>query len=142
MQRSSLIALTALIALAVSPAGATDAWKPSKFNKPSTCRTLWIGLGDIPADTNEKTRDTTLVCHTCYVLSHDNADKTPDWVLEHWKARDLKKKFSRPKGKAFNTEKRIPPVGRATDADYTKTKSELARGHMAPSEDFANKMAW
>jgi endonuclease G, mitochondrial len=143
MQRFSISVLVAaaLVAVAASPADA-ETWHPSKFNKPSTCRSLWISLGDVPADTNEMTRDTTLVCHTRYVLSHDNATKTPDWVLEHWKKADLKKNFSRPQGKAFATEKRVPPVGRATNDDYTKTKSELARGHMAPSEDFAKSKAW
>ena len=134
-----LVATLMAAAMAASPASAeTDAqWKPNNANKVSTCRSIWIGLGDVPHDTHEMTRETTFVCHKRYALSHDNATKTPDWVMEHFKAADLVKKFGRPKNKSFAVEKRVPPHGRATNADYTKTKSALARGHMAPSEDFS-----
>jgi DNA/RNA endonuclease G (NUC1) len=30
----------------------------------------------------------------------------------------------------------VPPAGRASNADYTKPKANLDRGHMAPAEDF------
>jgi DNA/RNA endonuclease G (NUC1) len=94
-----------------------------------------------PGDSNAARRDTTFVCHPRYLLSHDNVNKTPDWVLEHFTSADLVKKFGRPKGKSFSTEKRVPPHGRATNADYTRPKAPLARGHMAPSEDFSKTKA-
>lgn len=134
----------ALAAFAAMPASAeTDAqWKPSAFNKVSKCRTLWIGLADVPDDSRAATRDTTFVCHTRYFLSHDNVTRTPDWVIERLNKKDMIKKFNRPKNKTFTTEKRVPPRGRATNADYTRPKAPLARGHMAPSDDFSKSKAW
>ncbi len=132
------------IALMAGPVAAeTDAqWKPGKFNKISTCRPLWIGLGDVPADTKAATRDTTFVCHTRFVLSHDNVSKTPDWVIEHLTKQQVSGSNKRPKGQSFAPEQRVPPHGRAGNGDYTNTKSGLARGHMAPSEDFNRSLNW
>ena len=134
--------LACLFATSVSPAAAeTDAqWAPNKQNKISTCRTLWIGLSDVPGDINAATRDTTFVCHKRYVLSHDNVNKTPDWVIERLTKAQVSGKNNRPK-KGFSPEPRVPPRGRATNADYTKPKNDLARGHMAPSEDFNKSLA-
>jgi endonuclease G len=117
-------------------------WKKTAANNITTCRGLWIGLGTVPADINARTRETLFVCHKRYLLSHDNATKTADWVLEYWKKAELKKKFKRPEGKSFTIEKAVPPYARATNKDYTNTKTPLARGHLAPSEDFSNKISW
>ena len=134
--------LAALLAFAwanafVSFAAAeTDAqWKPSVFNKITKCRPLWIALGDVPTDRNAVTRDTTFVCHVRFALSHDNLTKTPDWVLEKITKKQISGINSRP-GKGFTADKRVPPRGRAVDADYPPKAVGFARGHMAPSEDF------
>lgn len=135
--------IAAALVIAAAPADAAPApWKKTAANNIATCRSLWAGLGTVPTDTNARTRETLFVCHKRYVLSHDNATRTADWVLEYWKKGDLQKKFTRPKGKAFNVEKAVPPYARATNKDYTGTKSKLARGHLAPSEDFSKSRAW
>jgi DNA/RNA endonuclease G (NUC1) len=117
-------------------AAETDAqWKPTAANKISTCRSLWIGLADVPADTNAASRDTTFVCHPRFVLSHDNVTKTPDWVIERLTKKQVSGNNNRP-GKKFSAELRVPPRGRAVDKDYPPNTTGFARGHMAPSEDF------
>lgn len=144
MLRKSITMLfaAALAASAASYAGAeTDAqWKPSVFNKVSKCRGLWLALGDVPTDRNAATRDTTFVCHPRFALSHDNITKTPDWVLEKITKRQISGTNSRP-NKGFTSEKRVPPRGRAVDADYPPKAVGFARGHMAPSEDFNSSPA-
>jgi DNA/RNA endonuclease G (NUC1) len=109
-------------------------WKPSKTNKLSTCRSLWIQIGD-PQDTRAASRDTTFVCHARFVLSHDNVTKTPDWVIERLTKKQVSGNNDRP-SKKFSPEPRVPPRGRAVDGDYPPKASGFARGHMAPSEDF------
>ena len=143
MKKSApLLACVLVVAgITVAFAQTTAGWKPGKFNKQSTCRPLWIGLSDVPGDINAATRDTTLVCHTKFVLSHDNVSKTPDWVVEHLTKQQVSGKGNRPKI-SFSPQQRVPPVGRASNGDYTNTKSALARGHMAPSEDFNQNVAW
>ncbi len=139
-------ALTAVCAIAFVAAAASqtfaEQWRPSTNNKVSKCRSVWIGLGDVPHDTNQATREAYFVCHNRFALSHDSATKTPDWVLEHLTRRYLKKNAKRPKNQSFVAEKFVPPYARATDEDYTKPKAPLARGHMAPSDDFAFKLPW
>jgi len=131
-----VILFAALVLVAAPAAAETDAqWQPSVFNNVSKCRALWIALGDVPTDRNAATRDTTFVCHPRFALSHDNASRTPDWVLEKITKKQISGANSRP-GKSFVAEKRIPPRGRAVDADYPLKPVGFARGHMAPSEDF------
>lgn len=142
--RNILRALLAvcLVAVATHAVAETDAqWKPSKFNKISTCRSLWIGLGDVPGDSNAVTRDTTFVCHTRFVLSYDSVTKTPDWVIERIPKAQVSGDNDRP-SQSFVVEKRVPPRGRATNQDYTRTPDNFARGHQAPSEDFNKSSAW
>jgi endonuclease G len=140
MNATKLAALSllaaALVAAAIPAAAETDAqWKPTAANKISKCRTLWIGLGDVPTDSNAATRDTTFVCHARFALSHDNATKTPDWVIERLSKKQVSGKNDRP-AKKFSPEPRVPPRGRAVDKDYPPKATGFARGHMAPSEDF------
>jgi endonuclease G len=132
---SLLAALTVLVP-ARRGAGETDAkFKATKNNQPATCATLWQGVGR-PGIAKSDQRDTTFVCHTRYVLSHNNTAKTADWVIERLPKRQVSGDFDRPKGKSFAQEKNVPPRGRARDEDYTNTPLDFVRGHMAPSEDF------
>lgn len=150
--RQSLRALTVacLTVLATQAFAETDAqWKPNAANKISTCRAIWIALGDVPTHSNAANRDTTIVCHSKFlrarkgaksasngfVLSHDNVSKTPDWVVERLTKAGVSGPHPRP-SKSFVMERRVPPRGRARDADYPPLASNFARGHMAPSEDF------
>jgi endonuclease G len=138
----SISLLVGFVAVTAKPAAAeTDAeWKPTVFNKISKCRSLWIGLGDVPGDSNAATRDTTFVCHPRFVLSHDNATKTPDWVIERLTKAQVSGHNDRP-NKKFGPEPHVPPRGRAVDKDYPPRESGFARGHMAPSEDFNSSAA-
>lgn len=131
----------ALIVFAAPYAAAeTDAqWKPNAFNTLAKCRPLWIALGDVPTDRNATGRDTTFVCHPRFALSHDNVSKTPDWVLEKLTRTQVSGSVNRP-NKKFTSDKRVPPRGRAEDKDYPPKAVGLARGHMAPSEDFNNSV--
>jgi DNA/RNA endonuclease G (NUC1) len=150
--RQSLRALMAacLTVLATQACAETDAqWQPNAANKISTCRALWIALGDVPTHGDAVNRDTTIVCHSKFlaagndakavsngfVLSHDNVSKTPDWVLERLTKAGVSGPQPRPE-KSFVMERRVPPRGRARGTDYPPKTSNFARGHMAPSEDF------
>jgi len=131
------LAFAGLVVLAVAPAGIaeTDAkWKLTAKNRPATCAILWRGVGR-PSPAKSGKRDTTFVCHTRFVLSHNNTAKTADWVIERLPKKQVSGKFDRPK-KSFGQEKLVPPRGRARDEDYTNTPQDFARGHLAPSEDF------
>lgn len=124
----------ALLIAAPAPAEAAP-WRPGVKNKPAHCGVLWRGIG-LPRHLAQG-RSVTFVCHTRYVLLHDNVNKTPDWVIERLKKRTTPiDGVNRPKGQSFVTEKLIPPAGRASNADYTNAKANLDRGHMAPAEDF------
>jgi DNA/RNA endonuclease G (NUC1) len=77
------------------------------------------------------------VCHTRYVLSHNNDALGPDWVLEHLTAEQISGSNTRPKMK-FQHETLVPKG--AVDADYTN--SGFDRGHQAPSGDFNANVDW
>ncbi len=132
-----VVLLVGFMVAAANPLAAktTPPWQPTSANKISTCRSLWIGLGDVPADSNAATRDTTFVCHPRFVLSHDNVTKTPDWVIERLTKAQVSGHNDRPE-KKFSPEPRVPPRGQAIDKDYPPQALGFARGHMAPSEDF------
>ena len=133
----SLRVVTVIVALALPAAAETDAqFKLTDKNKKESCPDLWTGIG-VPVYGKSAKRDATLVCHTRFVVMHNNATRSPDWVVERLKKSELTNKFNRPK-QGFVQEKGVRPSARAKDDDYTNTKAELARGHMAPSEDFNN----
>ena len=125
-------------AASIAPAAAQPAPAANPANDPETCRELWKDVG-LPryAQTTEGTR--TIVCHTRYVLSHNNTTKTPDWVFEQLDKSQFEKKISRPDIK-FSSEKNVPAGKAARDEDYTNSKFD--RGHQAPSADFASKVEW
>lgn len=135
MQRSRMRIIAALW-LALAASGETAA-QDAPQNNPDTCRELWERIG-LP-EHGDSERDTTIVCHARYVLSHSNADKTPDWVIERLTREQASGKNKRPKIK-FKPEEFVPAEGRAADKDYAGSKFD--RGHQAPSEDFNADADW
>lgn len=130
-----VLALTLILGPIQSSAESDDDFEVTAVNRAATCKTLW-NLPGLPRYAKGTKRDATIVCKKRYLVSHNNAAKTPDWVLEALTQNQVTGPNGRPKGKKFAVEMRVPPRGRANDDDYTNTKSKLARGHMAPSEDF------
>jgi endonuclease G len=109
------------------------------------CRALVVGIGYPEYADKEKQKTTKFVCHTAFALSHNNTGKTPIWVIERLKGKELTGKFERP-NIDFIPEEAVLEQERAVDADYlvpkkSKTKSLFARGHLAPSEDFNDNCA-
>jgi DNA/RNA endonuclease G (NUC1) len=128
--------LTLLLAAATTAAAGT-AWAKATCNPQdkdtATCSTIWKGIG-LPAGT---AANKTAVCHDRYVLSHDNASKTPDWVVELLTKAKLTNKFPRPKT-GFSPDLCVAENDSAQAGDYAKTADKFEIGHMAPSEDFNN----
>ena len=140
MRRLSILVAAAalLIAGAAAAQNAHDnpGFAPGPQNDPDTCRDLWQGVG-LPQYSRPDERDTTIVCHTRYVLSHNNDALTPDWVLEHLTVEQISGSNTRPKMK-FQHETLVPRG--AVDADYVS--SGFDRGHQAPSDDFKANVDW
>lgn len=129
---------TVLLALVLPAVAETDAhFKLTEKNKKETCPVLWRDIG-LPRYTKAAAkRDATLVCHKRFVLMHNNPARSPDWVVERLKKSELTNAFDRPE-KSFEQEDSVRPSARGKNGDYTKTRTNFARGHMAPSEDFNN----
>jgi endonuclease G len=106
-------------------------WKAGPANDFETCRKLWEDIGT-PVNGNDDA-DTTPVCHSAYVLSHNNVNKTPDWVMERLTRAQVTGKEKRPKLK-FTYDENICKPARAIDKQYAG--SGFDRGHQAPSADF------
>ena len=144
MNRLTLLAAAAALCFASAAAAQnmhdSSGFTPGPQNDPETCRDLWQGVG-LPQYTRDDERDTTLVCHTKYVLSHNNAAKGPDWVLEHLTAAQVSGRNTRPKGQKFQPDPALPENGRAVDDDYKKSGG-FDRGHQAPSADFSEDVDW
>lgn len=128
--------LAAVIVLIPTRHGAGEAAKAAakkKDNFPTTCPTLWQGVGRPQADDG---REAVFLCYSKYVLSHNNKAKTPDWVIERLHKKHLgKHEWPRP---GFKPDRRVPKPGQADDDDYENVgpTGYMARGHMAPAEDF------
>jgi len=101
---------------------------------PNTCAAIWQAIGLPDGSSAGKTR----VCHDRFVLSHDNASKTPDWVIENLTKAKLTNKFKRPKNISFSGDLCVPANGQPDPGDYRKTPEKFEIGHMAPSDDFNN----
>lgn len=135
--RKTLKVILAVSLLAL--AGSTPALSKAECNPAdkivANCSAIWkaIGLPEYTATPSNKTA----VCHDRYVLSHDNASKTPDWVVEVLNKAKLTNKFPRPKIK-FSGDLCVPPEGQPDPGDYAKTTDKFEIGHQAPSEDFNN----
>jgi endonuclease G len=106
-------------------------------NDPATCRSLWEVIGTPEHAASDV--DATLVCHTRYVVSHNNENRTPDWVVERVTRAQVSGSNNRPKT-SFKSEEHVCKGARAVDDDYKG--SSLDRGHQAPSEDFSAEVAW
>lgn len=116
---------------------ADTTWKPGLDNDVDNCKELWKGVG-VPVYAGESI-DATPVCHTKYVLSHNNVNKTPDWVIEHLTRKQVSGKNKRPNVK-FGYEDKICAPAQAKDARYVS--SGFDRGHQAPSADFSENRDW
>jgi endonuclease G len=140
MLRTSMLALLVVLCLAsTTRAQNPDAgFTPGPHNNPETCGDLWRGIG-LPDYAREQERDTVVVCHSRYVLSHNNDDKTPDWVFEHLTPEQISGTNTRPKIK-FKPDPFVAPDKRAVDDDYKNSKFD--RGHQAPSGDFTANREW
>jgi DNA/RNA endonuclease G (NUC1) len=128
---SLLAAIVALIP-AQHSAGETQKAK-KKVSFPKACPALWQGVGR-PQSTDG--RDAIFLCYSKYVVSHNNEAKTPDWVIERLHKKHLgDHQWPRP---GFRPDLRVPKHGRAADDDYGNVGPDgyMARGHMAPAEDF------
>lgn len=134
MTRFSIFSATVVLALSlVAPSAGQDTpFEPGRNNDPETCKELWQGIG-LPEYARDDDDERVTVCHTRYVLSHNSATKTPDWVLEHLTPKQLGKQ-KRPK-QSFRADPDLPKDGRAVDDDYRGSKFD--RGHQAPSADFS-----
>lgn len=124
--------LACLLTLSSAPAAGVcpDDWKPGPANNLDNCRPLWEKIG-VPAYSSDV--DATPVCHTAYVLSHNNANKTPDWVIERLTRAQATGDNTRP-DVGFKRETNVCKEAQAQDKDYTNSKFD--RGHQAPSNDF------
>jgi endonuclease G len=141
MQHLSMLAVVLGLSLAVPASAQTPGgsdFTPGPQNDPDTCSDLWKGIG-LPDYARDSEVDSTIVCHTKYVLSHNNENKAPDWVLERLTKAQVTGSNKRPKMK-FQPDELVPPAGRAVDNDYKNSKFD--RGHQAPSDDFKADSDW
>lgn len=136
MQRQSMLAAAIVLCFAGTAVAQTPGFAPGPQNDPNACKELWKGIG-LPEYSRDNDRDTTIVCHTRYVLSHSNEDKIPDWVLERLTREQIGGDNKRPKVK-FKAEQFVP--NKAVDDDYRNSKFD--RGHQAPSDDFKANIDW
>ena len=111
-----------------------DPQKP--VNDANTCRALWekIGLPEAADDL-----DATIVCHTRYIVLHNNETKTPAWVIEPLNRKQVSGNFTRP-GTKFSSEDAVCEPAQAKDNDYSNSKYD--RGHQAASADFSSNADW
>src|SRR5947209_4446686 len=135
MRRTTHLLWLACAALLTLPAAAEE-FKETEANNPETCRDLWKEVG-LPRYARDGDRETTIVCHERYVVSHNNENKTPDWVFEQLSVDQITGKNSRPKPEPFGPEPNVSETSAAQLSDYKK--SGFDRGHQAPSEDFKKK---
>jgi DNA/RNA endonuclease G (NUC1) len=141
MRRLSLLAAAITVAIAAASAAPARAdvcdgdaeFKPGPANNFNSCRKLWEPIGT-PRYANDDV-DATPVCHTAYVLSHNNVNKTPDWVIERLNKSQFAGGEDRPKTK-FQPEEFVCKAARALDNQYANSKMD--RGHQAPSADFSS----
>jgi len=137
MARIAMLGAALCLGLSLVASAAEEEFKPGPANDPNSCNALWEGIG-LPNYMREEERNTFIVCHTKYVLSHNSATKTPDWVLEYVTKSQLGKN-TRPQLK-FQPDPNLPEDKRAVDNDYLSSKFD--RGHQAPSADFSGDPDW
>jgi DNA/RNA endonuclease G (NUC1) len=120
---------------------AQEAFTPGPKNNPAECSPLWSGIGLPKYQDSDRDTTSTAVCHTRYVLSHNNSGKIPDWVIEHLTTAQVSGNNSRP-AIPFKPDVLLPESARATDDDYRANPFGFDRGHQAPSEDFNQDEDW
>jgi DNA/RNA endonuclease G (NUC1) len=130
-----MAALLAAILAGPAYADVCPEFQPGPANDFNTCKRLWEPIGT--PEYASADIDATPVCHEAYVLSHNNVNKTPDWVLERLKKSQFEGGKDRPKTK-FQPEEFVCEAARALDNQYANSK--LDRGHQAPSADFASNL--
>ncbi|MEJ2377564.1 MAG: DNA/RNA non-specific endonuclease [Pseudolabrys sp.] len=134
----SIVAALGLAGAAAAQTPNSETFKPGPENDPNNCSDLWRGIGLLPQYSREADRDAIIVCHTKYVLSHNNKDKTPDWVIEHLTATQISGKTSRPKVK-FKPDPAVPRTsGRSTTTIATASPTAAIRRHPTISSTGAN----
>ncbi|MGH6738145.1 MAG: hypothetical protein ACREDY_03770, partial [Bradyrhizobium sp.] len=99
-------ALCLASAAAAQTAHDNPGFTPGPRNDPATCSDLWKGIG-LPEYSSNDEHDTTIVCHTKYMLSHNNDALGPDWVIEHLTAEQVGGDNKRPRLK-FQHETLVP----------------------------------
>lgn len=123
------------ISVPLTAADAQEGFTPGPKNNPAACSALWQAIGLPKYQDSDRDRTSTIVCHTRYVLSHDDPAKIPAWVIERLTAEQVSGHNSRP-SIAFKPDELLPEKARATDDDYKGNPFGFDRGHQAPSEDF------
>lgn len=141
MPLAPVLMLCGLLALVGGgrPAHAAQCPAPAGPTDPQSCVDLWRPIGLPVSNNDERACQHTIVCHTGYLLRHNNLTRTPDWVIEHLTRERVEQLNTRP-DVDFSPEPEIPEAGRALDKDYLR--SGYARGHQAASADFAFDDAW
>lgn len=112
----------------------TDANRLPVSADPTDCARLYQGIG-LPQRLGDSDEPLTYACHKGYLAAHNDARKTPDWVIERLTRTDVSGTNRRPDTR-FKPD--TPPVdcgNSALDRDYTG--SDYARGHQAASADFS-----
>lgn len=81
------------------------------------------------------------VCHHAYQVKWDNATKNPVWVQQIVSGELSQGKLPRA---TFKEEPQLPENIRVSDSDYKGARdpngNQLARGHMAPADDFSGNV--
>jgi DNA/RNA endonuclease G (NUC1) len=122
------VGLLVLASWAAAAGAQTDA-EHEASNDPQKCADLWRYTAQ---------RAVTMVCHRGRFLTlHNNNNRSPVWVLERLStSRTLTRDGESRPSQSFVQEQLVPKAARGSDEDYEGNAYDLARGHMAPSEDF------
>ncbi|HEY9104563.1 DNA/RNA non-specific endonuclease [Chitinimonas sp.] len=97
------------------------------------CSSMLQAIGE-PVIKGDRDELTGLLCREGYVLVHDNALRTPVWVVEHLTPARFAGTADRKKlGEPFAADSELPEGKRAEKPDYVN--SGYDRGHMAPAAD-------
>jgi len=141
--RYALVVIFAALSIGLSTSGARseEAFTPGPKNDPANCSQLWSAIGFPKYQDSDRDTTSTAVCHTRYVLSHNNPGKIPAFVIEHLTAAQVSGNNSRP-SIPFKADELLPEKARATDDDYKNNPFGFDRGHQAPSEDFNQDEDW
>src|SRR5262249_10034511 len=98
---------------------------------PDTCKDIWAAIG-LPTP-NPGAHHTTRVCHRSYITGHNDANKTPDWVIEHLTPKLVNGEATR-EDQDFLADPSVPDAARAQPGDYDG--SGFDKGHNAPAADY------